>query len=78
MLAGPSGGEAEHRDRGLAAAGLLAGIFGGVAVGGKLEEALDTGLPVDELHVVHEDVSFNLPREIRRALPQVDAPSSVR
>jgi 4-hydroxy-3-methylbut-2-enyl diphosphate reductase len=34
---------------------------------------------VDELHAVHEDVSFNLPREIRRALPQVDAPrSSVR
>jgi 4-hydroxy-3-methylbut-2-enyl diphosphate reductase len=34
---------------------------------------------VDELHAVHEDVSFNLPREIRRALPQADAPrSSVR
>ncbi len=34
---------------------------------------------VDELHAVHEDVSFNLPREIRRALPQADAQrSSVR
>jgi 4-hydroxy-3-methylbut-2-enyl diphosphate reductase len=31
---------------------------------------------VDELHAVHEDVAFNLPREIRRALPQVDAPRS--
>jgi len=31
---------------------------------------------VDELHAVHEDVAFNLPREIRRALPQVDGPRS--
>ncbi len=31
---------------------------------------------VEELHVVHEDVSFNLPRAIRRRLPQVDTPRS--
>jgi len=30
-------------------------------------------LPVSELETVHEDVSFNLPRPIRRALAVVDA-----
>jgi 4-hydroxy-3-methylbut-2-enyl diphosphate reductase len=33
---------------------------------------------VDELHVVHEDVSFNLPREIRRAFADDPRRSSIR
>jgi 4-hydroxy-3-methylbut-2-enyl diphosphate reductase len=33
-------------------------------------------LPVSELETVHEDVSFNLPRPIRRALAVVDAPDA--
>ncbi len=33
-------------------------------------------LPVSELETVHEDVSFNLPRPIRRALAVVDGPDA--